>query len=156
VANGSIPTGALLAVGAMDRPSLDQHLAESGPGVVVAMDNCANQVILYGAVDVMATLQQRLTGRCHLHAAALRPRLPHARLRYRHQGLPEVLQGHQAGHAPRAAVLCATTGLFPDGATAIRQTAASQWSTTVRFRETIQKMHDDGVRWFIEVGPRPT
>lgn len=154
LANGSIPTGALLAVGAMDRPSLDQHLAESGPGVVVAMDNCANQVILYGAVDVMATLQQRLT-----QAGAICMPLPFDR-GYHTPAFDTVTKAFLKYYkaiklgSPRVPLYsCATTGLFPDGATAIRQTAASQWSTTVRFRETIQKMHDDGVRWFIEVGP---
>jgi malonyl CoA-acyl carrier protein transacylase len=121
------------------------------------MDNCANQVILYGAVDVMATLQQRLT-----QAGAICMPLPFDR-GYHTPAFDTVTKAFLKYYkaiklgSPRVPLYsCATTGLFPDGATAIRQTAASQWSTTVRFRETIQKMHDDGVRWFIEVGPRPT
>jgi phosphopantetheinyl transferase len=48
---------------------------------------------------------------------------------------------------------CASVGLFPETPAAVRQLAAAQWSQKVRFRETVLKMHDDGVRVFIEVGP---
>lgn len=154
LANGSIPTGALLAVGAMDRPTLDLHLAEVGQGIVVAMDNCANQVILYGSADAVGVLQQRLT-----QAGAICMPLPFDR-GYHTPAFDTVTKAFLKYYraiklgAPRVPLYsCATAELFPEGATAIRQTAAAQWSTTVRFRETIQKMHDDGVRCFIEVGP---
>ena len=48
---------------------------------------------------------------------------------------------------------CASAGPFPAGAKAVRELAAAQWSTKVRFRETIEQMHADGVRYFVEVGP---
>jgi phosphopantetheinyl transferase len=48
---------------------------------------------------------------------------------------------------------CATTKLFPSSPAAVREVAAAQWSTTVRFRQTVQNMYDDGVRCFVEVGP---
>ena len=48
---------------------------------------------------------------------------------------------------------CASAALFPDDAAGVRKLAAEQWSTTVRFRETILSMHRDGIRYFVEVGP---
>jgi hypothetical protein len=48
---------------------------------------------------------------------------------------------------------CASVGLFPGTASGVRKLAAAQWSTKVRFRETIEKMYEDGVRLFVEVGP---
>src|ERR1035438_9152946 len=39
-------------------------------------------------------------------------------------------------------------------ACALSVLAAVQWSSTVRFRETIEGMHRDGVRLFLEIGPR--
>ena len=48
---------------------------------------------------------------------------------------------------------CASADRFPDVHAAVRKLAAAQWSQKVRFRETVLKMHDDGVRLFVEVGP---
>jgi acyl transferase domain-containing protein len=47
-----------------------------------------------------------------------------------------------------------TAGPYPDDPEEIRALAAVQWSSTVRFRETIEGMHRDGVRLFLEIGPR--
>ena len=30
----------------------------------------------------------------------------------------------------------------------------TQWARPVEFRKTVEKMHDDGVRFFLEIGPR--
>src|SRR5690606_11457696 len=48
---------------------------------------------------------------------------------------------------------CASAELFPGDPAQVRALAAGQWSRKVRFRETIGRMHDDGVRVFVEVGP---
>jgi acyl transferase domain-containing protein len=48
---------------------------------------------------------------------------------------------------------CAAAALFPDTAAGAQELAALQWSSRVRFRETVERMHADGVRHFIEVGP---
>ncbi|MCD2343232.1 polyketide synthase dehydratase domain-containing protein [Ideonella azotifigens] len=154
LADGSIPTGALLAVGALPREQLDGFVAEAGAGVYVAMDNCANQVILYGSAEAMAALQAKLT-----QVGAICMMLPFDR-GYHTPAFDTVTKAFLKYYraiklgAPRVPMYsCASANLFPEGTTALRQQAAAQWSTTVRFRETIQKMHDDGVRWFIEVGP---
>jgi malonyl CoA-acyl carrier protein transacylase len=49
---------------------------------------------------------------------------------------------------------CATAIRFPADAQATRDLAVRQWSSAVRFRETILAMYDAGVRVFIEIGPR--
>ncbi|MFZ2987093.1 beta-ketoacyl synthase N-terminal-like domain-containing protein [Ideonella sp.] len=154
LSSGSIPTGALLAVGAMERPVIDRYLAEAGAGIVVAMDNCANQVILYGDVAPVAALQAQLT-----QAGAICMALPFDR-GYHTPAFETVTQAFLKYYraiklgAPKVPLYsCASAELFPSGTAALRQQAAAQWSNTVRFRETISKMHDDGVRWFIEVGP---
>ena len=43
---------------------------------------------------------------------------------------------------------------MPDKARKVRELAADQWTQTVRFDETIRRMHADGYRVFLEVGPR--
>jgi malonyl CoA-acyl carrier protein transacylase/phosphopantetheinyl transferase (holo-ACP synthase) len=58
------------------------------------------------------------------------------------------------GKAQTALYSCVTSGPYPDDPEEIRALAAVQWSSTVRFRETIEGMHRDGVRLFLEIGPR--
>jgi len=56
---GKIPTGALLAVGALPPATVEAHVA-AVPGVTVAMDNCSNQIVLYGSPDGIAAVQKTL------------------------------------------------------------------------------------------------
>ena len=43
---------------------------------------------------------------------------------------------------------------MPDDPDAIRELAVAQWTQTVAFRETIEAMHADGLRLFVDVGAR--
>ena len=43
---------------------------------------------------------------------------------------------------------------MPGDPEAIRELAVAQWTQTVAFRETIEAMHADGLRLFIDVGAR--
>ena len=49
---------------------------------------------------------------------------------------------------------CASRGRMPDDPDAIRELAVAQWTQTVAFRETIEAMHADGLRLFVDVGAR--
>ncbi len=50
---------------------------------------------------------------------------------------------------------CATASrLEPTGLKALRDDTASRWAKSVRFKETVLKMYDEGYRVFLEVGPR--
>lgn len=154
LARGTIPTGALLAVGALAREDIDTHRAAVDASLVVAMDNCANQVIVYGAVAPVEALQARLTA-----AGAVCMRLPFDR-GYHTPAFEPITQAFLKYYrsiklsAPQVPLYsCATAERFPSGTAQLRQTAAAQWSATVRFRETVRKMHADGVRTFVEVGP---
>ncbi|WP_395699569.1 beta-ketoacyl synthase N-terminal-like domain-containing protein [Aquabacterium sp.] len=156
LAAGKIPTGALLAVGALPAATvLEKVAATSGEGqVVVAMDNCANQLVLYGsgeAIDAMRDALAAEGGICLPLPFDRGYHTPHfqavsdAFLKY--------YKSIKLGKPSVPLYSCASAGLFPDTASGIRQLAAAQWSDTVRFRETILRMHDDGVRCFVEVGP---
>ena len=106
LAEGKIPTGALLAVGALPAEAVQAQIAATGSPVVVAMDNCANQLVLYGTPgrdrDAAGRARRR---RRDLHAAAVRSRLSHRRLRRRQRRLPRLLRPHQAARAAGAALL---------------------------------------------------
>ena len=50
---------------------------------------------------------------------------------------------------------CTTTGQrLPDTPAEIRRLMIDQWATPILFRETIETMYADGIRVFLEVGPR--
>jgi len=150
---GKIPTGALLAVGALPPATVEAHVA-AVPGVTVAMDNCSNQIVLYGSPDGIAAVQKTLAEEGGICLSLPFDRGYHtpdfsdasvAFLRY--------YRNVKLG-APKVPLYsCASAGLFPSDPAAVRKLAAAQWSRKVRFRETVLKMHDDGVRLFVEVGP---
>jgi acyl transferase domain-containing protein/phosphopantetheinyl transferase len=154
LAAGEIPTGALLAVGALPAYMVHEAVAASGQRIDVAMDNCANQLVLYGQRAAIDDVQARLVS-----IGGICMPLPFDRGYH----TPDFGQASAAFlHYYRAIELgvprlplysCATTQPFPSTPDAVREIAAAQWSTTVRFRETVQNMFDDGVRCFVEVGP---
>jgi acyl transferase domain-containing protein len=151
---GQIPTGALLAVGALPPATVEEQLALHGDDVVVAMDNCANQIVLYGAPDGIARIQQALTALGGICMPLPFDRGYHTPV-FSH--VSAAFLGYykdiKLGRPKVPLYSCASVGLFPDNVAAVRKLAAQQWSQKVRFRETVQKMHDDGVRIFLEVGP---
>ena len=154
LAEGKIATGALLAVGALPAEAVQAQIAATGSPVVIAMDNCANQLVLYGTKEAIASLQAVLAA-----AGAICLPLPFDR-GYHTADFAEVsaaFHAYYAGiklRAPRVPLYsCASTRLFPSSAAGVRKLAAAQWSQTVRFRETIEQMVADGVGCFVEVGP---
>ncbi len=58
-------------------------------------------------------------------------------------------------HEPTCDVYsCGTAGRLSPKPRRARNDTAERWALPVRFRETILRMHDDGYRVFLEVGPR--
>ncbi len=149
-----IPTGALMTVGALPLESIKAQIARFGGAVLIAMDNCPNEQVLFGDEASIAELHQALAA-----AGGICSRLPFDR-GYHTPHFEPVQEAFFARYgeidlrAPRVPVYsCATTGLFPSDDEGTKVLATSQWTKTVRFRETVQRMHDEGVRIFIEVGP---
>ena len=149
-----IPVGALLTVGALPAALVEEQLAVLGRDVRVAMDNCANQIVLYGAPDDIAQAENILA-----QLGGICMRLPFDR-GYHTPAFTDVsaafltyYEDINVGQPKVPLYSCASVGLFPDTPASVRQLAAAQWSRKVRFRETVLKMHDDGVRMFVEVGP---
>ncbi len=153
LADDQIPTGALLAVGALPTDAVEAQVA-AVPEVVVAMDNCANQMVLYGPPARIADVQQRLTAQ-----GAICMPLPFDRgyhtpaFAAAAEAFLQYYKDVKVGRPRVPMYSCASAGPFPDTVSGVRKLAAAQWSAKVRFRETILRMHDDGVRLFVEVGP---
>ena len=60
-AAGSVPTGTLLTVGAVERDAIDRVMA-AHPEIHLTMDNCPNQFILFGPSPVMDAARADLAG----------------------------------------------------------------------------------------------
>jgi malonyl CoA-acyl carrier protein transacylase len=147
------PDVALLAVGA-GRATIAE-VAAAAPGVVVAMDNCPHQCVAVGPTSsisaVEAALQERgvmferLPFRRPYHTPLFEPWMPPFR---------DLFAGVPFG-PPHTPVYCCSTGeLFPADPDAVRQLAVNHWVSPVEFTAMVEKMYADGVRVFVEAGPR--
>ena len=155
LADGMVPGGYALAVSGADREAVIQAIRDSGCHFDVGMDNCPHQVVLCGSessADPVLTRLRRIGALCTplpfqrpYHTSAFEP--------YCNQLAP-FFDRLQIGRA-RVPVYCAATASpFPDEPEAIRRLASRQTALPVRFRETLEAMHDDGARIFVEVGPK--
>ncbi|WP_287130983.1 type I polyketide synthase, partial [Candidatus Cyanaurora vandensis] len=155
-ASADITKGANLSVGAVDRDFLDQILVEYTDRVFMSVDNCPNQVVLYGSELDIESIAARLKV-----AGGICARLPfvypyHTPL---FEKVADILHRYYStfteGGPPHTPVYsCATAQSYPQTRDEILAIAAGQWSSRVRFRETIENLYDqENIRVFIEVGP---
>jgi malonyl CoA-acyl carrier protein transacylase len=150
-----IPDGILLTVGGPDRPAIDAHLARYGDALRIAMDNCPHQVVLCAAPAIADGVEHAL-----MDAGAIVVRLPFARPYHTAWFAPalDAVRDYfrtftlRPPHTPFYS--CATAGRFPDDPDAVRELCVAQWARPVRFRETIEALYADGIRIFVEIGPR--
>ncbi len=153
--SGLAKNAVLTSVGGADPVAVHEVLERSGGRLVVAMDNCPSQLVVSGDEEATREALDGLRGK-----GGLCERLPWGRA-YHTEGfrpacpvLAEYYQAMRVG-APKIELWsCATAGKFPREPEAVRELAVRQWYSKVRFRETIEAMHADGVRVFIEAGPR--
>ena len=154
-AGGQILSGTLLTVGALKPATHAALLADSGE-LVVAMDNCPNQLVLFGSPQAAQRLQEKLAaegavcaalpfGRAY-HTPAFRPMAEAILKYYSSIEIAEPLDGIDLYSA-------CSTATFPRDTGGICALTARQWESPVRFTQTIRRLHDDGYRVFVELGP---
>lgn len=145
-------TGVLLTVGAVPRDRI-LELVATHP-IDLALDNCQHQAVLFGApsdVDAVAGILRREGGICSF--------LPIDRPYHTPRFAPvaEMVRAFYdtiAFEPPEVQLYsCATTEPMPTDPGEIRDLAARQWQSRVRFTETIERLYQDGVRIFVEIGP---
>ena len=155
--SGQIAQGTLLTIGALRpeaRSQLLTRIADGSTPMLLAMDNCPNQLVLYGAAREAHALREQLAAE-----GAVCAELPFGRPYHTAQFKP-VADAYRAYYdkldfGPGRAQLysACSTAPFPHETAAIRELATAQWDHPVRFVETIERLYADGVRVFIEVGP---
>jgi acyl transferase domain-containing protein/phosphopantetheinyl transferase len=152
---GDIPHGRLVAVGGIDLATLRAMVGRTDGRVHIAMDNCPHQTVLCGTEESLAEIARELQAR-----RGICQTLPFARAYHTpwFEVFCEPMRAYFKGVrlVPTEATLysCVTAERYPADAEEVRELVAAQWARTVRFREAIQAMHRDGVRIFVEVGPR--
>lgn len=152
----AIPEAPLLTVGGVSRNIIAEIVARSGGTLMIAMDNCPNQVVLCckdrDAVDGYMKQLKKHGAICQV--------LPFSRPY--HTPLFEPARKHLdklfdlgTFSAPQVTVYsCMTTRPLPSDSGELRRFGIEQWLNPVRFQETIEAMYGDGVRIFLEVGPK--
>ena len=152
---GQLAEGILLSVGAAKRDYVEKLMGESPGDLYIAMDNCPNQIVLCGSEKAINKAEEKLR-----ESGALLERLPFRRAYHTPMfeslctPLLEYFKGLEISRSQIQMYSCVTAQPYPDGQDEIRQLATTQWARCVRFKESIEAMYNDGVRIFIEVGPR--
>jgi acyl transferase domain-containing protein/phosphopantetheinyl transferase len=152
---GEVPSGRLVVVGAPDHELLTSLLSACEGRLHLTMDNCPHQIVLCGPEAVLDEAVEQLRAK-----GAVCTALPY--LRPYHTPAFEGYCGHLRGFfqglhivPPSVPVYsCTTAAPYPPDPVQIRRLASGQWARPVRFRETIERMYQDGIRVFIEVGPK--
>ena len=154
-ANDDIPEGLLLTVGGVDYETVTEAVKESRGALTIAMDNCPHQFILCGseaATSAAADGFRKKGGLCQILPFR---RAYHTPLYEKALGPLEAFFNSFRMIRPRVPLYsCLTAERASDDPKEIRELVVRQWARPVRFRETIRNMHRDGVRIFLEVGPR--
>ena len=149
------PEVILLAVGAGKAAVDEVAAAVAGGAVLVAMDNCPHQCVAVGPADAVARVEAALTER-----GVIAERLPFRRPY--HTPLFEPWMGpfrelfapvpFDPPHTP--VYSCSTGRPFPADPDAMRDLFVNHWVHPVAFTGLVERMYADGVRVFVEAGPR--
>lgn len=154
-AETKLPQVHLLATGCDDPAKIIRAIDSVNGMMTLAMHNCPFQLV----VSVPESKMKAALHRLHTIGATV-SKLPFNRPYHTPAFEPacgplKVFFDGLELRAPRVPLYsCATTEPFPADADGIRSLAVSQWTRPVRFQETIERMYADGVRLFVEVGPK--
>lgn len=154
--SAAVPSGTLLNIAALDRPSL-KKLLDTHKSVQFTMDNCPNQAIVFADPEVNARLEADA-----IAMGAVCTRLPISWGYHTPHVAPmavafgKLFDGIELQESRVTLYSCATAKPFPGRIKAFRETAVLQYTSRVRFTESIDQLYADGVRVFVECGPNAT
>jgi acyl transferase domain-containing protein/phosphopantetheinyl transferase (holo-ACP synthase) len=123
--------------------------------VALAMDNCPHQVIIAVQRAASAAVQARCRAEGLLYEVLPFDRPYHtAMFDDFAQGMREFFARWITRPGSTPLYSCTTMDRYPARLEDIRRIALEHWIRPVEFRRTIEQMYADGVRLFVEVGPR--
>jgi acyl transferase domain-containing protein/non-ribosomal peptide synthetase component F/thioesterase domain-containing protein/acyl carrier protein len=143
---------AMIAIPAAGRPVLQEARHRR---LSLALDNCPQQSIYCGPRVLVAELDAALKA-----AGIVSFQLTDLTVPVHTPDFP-VPRDELAGSVAQLSLLppdvraysCADAAPFPSDRDSIRTLLVDQWLRPMRFRETIERMHADGIDTFLEVGP---
>ncbi|MFO0806644.1 MAG: polyketide synthase dehydratase domain-containing protein [Gemmataceae bacterium] len=149
------PDVALLAVGAGKPAVVEIEATLHTENVHIAMDNCPHQCVAVGPSSEIAAIEKALAER-----GTICERLPFRRPYHTplfEQWMPPLRDlftqiPFDPGHTP--AYCCSTGERFPADEPGLRALTVNHWVNPVEFTGMVRRMHADGVRLFVEAGPR--
>lgn len=157
VSTSHLPKGVFLGVSGLEAKFFEDLIAASDGRIHLAMDNCPHQIVLFGSEDDIEDVIKQIA-----RAGGISLRLPFDRAYHtplyesQEEDIRHVYDHMDLGPGHTLIYSCVTTQPFPESPEAIRTLAIRQWSSQVRFRQTIENLYSEGVRTFIEVGPNNT
>ena len=149
-----VPAAVLLAIGS-DAETAMRIAQQAGGDLFLAMDNCPHQAVLVGEAGAAARARELA-----IADGLMCEQLPYDRAVHTPLFAPfaEDLRATFAGLAVRSPKLpmwsCTTAAPCPQAPEQMRELLVEHWTRPVRFRETIEALYADGVRIFVEAGPR--
>jgi acyl transferase domain-containing protein/phosphopantetheinyl transferase len=150
---GDIERVALVAVGA-DAETVSAIIGQSGE-IHVAMDNCPHQTVIVGKEDAVERAVEQLGSRGLIYERLPFDRPYHTPLFESFAARLRTFFAQWLVSTPRVKTYsCTTRSPFSADPAQIQEVAVDHWMRPVEFRKTIEAMYDDGLRIFVEVGPR--
>jgi malonyl CoA-acyl carrier protein transacylase/phosphopantetheinyl transferase len=121
----------------------------------VAMQNCPHQTVLVGFVDDMALVEQEVKRRGMVYQQLPLDQPYHTPLFTPYMRTLRRIFDEMPFRSPDTTIYsCTTAGPFPEDPDDIRKLTVAHWECPVRFTDMINNLYAEGVRCFIEVGPR--
>jgi len=150
-----VPQAALVAVAA-DADTVRAVMAEAGGELYLAMENCPHQGVVVGEQAAVERVVAVLRARGLIYEQLPFDRPYHTPLfgTYAEAEGQEILSLLPIGMPNTPIYSCTTAEPYPADADAIRRLFVAHWMEPVRFLQTIERMYADGVRIFVEAGPR--
>ncbi|MCA9185981.1 MAG: polyketide synthase dehydratase domain-containing protein [Planctomycetales bacterium] len=152
--------GVLLALGAR-RQIAEEVLANAAlrcgldDQAFVAMDNCPHQSVIVGLTDFMIEVENEIKQRGLVYERLTLDRPYHTKLFAPFMGPLRELFRRTPFTTPKVPIYsCTTANLFPKDSHSIRELTVSHWESPVEYTKMVNRMYDDGVRVFLEVGPK--
>ena len=149
-----IPKGALLTIGAFNPEKLPTLLDKFEGRLHLAMNNCPNQAIVFGNPDDIQAAMTYIKDQGGICALLPFDRAYHTSL---FAGVSEAFKAFynilDIGEPETPLYTCVNCQTFPSDPEMVRNLAAQQWSSQVKFWETIETLYQQGMRTFIEIGP---
>jgi acyl transferase domain-containing protein len=151
----TIPEAGLVAA-ATDHATSASIVEQVEGDIYVAMDNCPHQSVIVGTKAAAERAAEHLQRRGVIYEFLPFDRPYHTPLFGAYaEGWLRQFFAQLPISAPKVPIYsCTTMAPYPSDLSEIQELFVAHWVKPVRFRETIQRMYADGVRVFVEVGPR--